>query len=93
MADRRDRSVAERLEARAFDDPQVRAYLDTLSVETVEYRLGTPRVITIYAQPLGHWRVGDGRPSLANEDPAVMEAIGRCATARTPNSTSSPAST
>lgn len=29
-----------------------------------------------------HWRQGDPRPALADEDPAVMCAIGRCATNR-----------
>jgi len=29
-----------------------------------------------------HWRQGDGRPGLADDDPAVMCAIGRCASSR-----------
>jgi hypothetical protein len=38
--------------------------------------------VTRYAEPLGHWRLGQPRPALADNDPAVMQAIGRCAAAR-----------
>ena len=77
-----DRNVMERVERREFDDPDVRAYLDKLPVEAVEHRIGTPRIVTIYAEPKGYWHVGDDHPSLADDDPAVMQAIGRCAASR-----------
>jgi hypothetical protein len=82
VPDYRDRPVGERVEAREFDDPKVRAYLDTLDEAAVRWRLGEPRIVTIYAEGQGHWHPGDGRPMLADEDPAVMQAIGRCAMAR-----------
>ena len=43
--------------------------------------LDHPAIVTRYAEPRGSWRQGDGAPVLADEDPAVMQAIGRCATA------------
>lgn len=82
MPDYRDRPVGERVEAREFDDPKVRAYLDTLDLDALRWKLGEPRVVTIHAEGQGYWHVGDGRPMLADEDPAVMQAIGRCALSR-----------
>jgi hypothetical protein len=38
--------------------------------------------VTVYAEGQGYWRVGDGHPALADDDPAVMQAIGRCAASR-----------
>ena len=41
--------------------------------------LGQPdRVVASYAEPM-HWRQGDPRPALADIDPAVCQAMGRCA--------------
>ncbi len=41
--------------------------------------LGDPaRVETRYATAIG-WQPGDGRPALATDDPAVAQAMGRCA--------------
>lgn len=82
MSDRKDRSIHDRIESREFDDAKVRAYLDTLDLDALRWKLGEPRIVTLYAQPIGYWHQGDGRPMLADEDPAVMQAIGRCATAR-----------
>lgn len=79
---RKDRPLHERVEAREFDAGVV-AFLDTLDADVVRNRLGDPEVHRYYGEPVGYWRVGDGRPSLASEEPAVMEAMGRCATART----------
>lgn len=92
MPDYRDRPVAERVEAREFDDPKVRAYLDALDDAAVRWRLGEPRVVTIYAQGKGYWEPGDGRPMLADEDPATMQAIGRCALSRVRSILPGPAS-
>lgn len=82
MPDRKDRTVNERIEDHGFDDPKVRAYLDTLDLEQLRWKLGEPRIVKVYAEPLGWWHVGDGRPSLADDYPAVMQAIGRCAASR-----------
>lgn len=81
MSDRKDRPLEERVEAREFDDPKVQQLLDALSVESIEYRLGPPRVVTVHATAPG-WDQGSGQPSLASEDPAVMQAIGRCLASR-----------
>lgn len=44
--------------------------------------LGDPdRIQTVGAEPV-RWRPGDGRPALASDDPAVVQAMGRCATHR-----------
>ena len=82
MPDYRERPVSERIDDREFHDPKVRAYLDTLDLDALRWRLGEPRIVTVYAEGQGYWHPGDGKPMLADEDPAVMQAIGRCALAR-----------
>lgn len=74
-------SIESRIEDRAFDDPEVRTVLDRLSLEALQDRLGNPRVVTRYAQADG-WTPGEGRPLLADDDPVVMQRIGRCAASR-----------
>lgn len=74
-------SIEARIEDREFDDPEVRAILDRLSLEALQDRLGSPRVVTRYASAHG-WDPGDGRPLLADDDPVVMQRIGICAAAR-----------
>jgi hypothetical protein len=80
--DAKDRRVEAKLDARQFDDRDVRDALDELDTAAL-YSLGLPEVVQVFQQPLGrHWRQGDGRPTLAFDEPAVMQAIGRCASHR-----------
>lgn len=74
--------VEERAVSRRFTDAEVVAYLDALTLEAVCGLIGEPGVRTAYADGCGYWRPGDGRPALADDDPAVMQAIGRCAAHR-----------
>lgn len=79
-------SLDTRIVQRWFDDREVRTALDNLSVEQVCHLLagndhdhGQPNRYRTFAEGQGYWRPGDGRPPLADPDPAVMQAIGRCA--------------
>ena len=65
-----------------LDDRRLRAYLDALDVGDVRGLLGAGTIASTIHSPRSTWNVGDGRPGLADEDPAVMVAIARCATAR-----------
>jgi len=68
---------------REFDHVGVRQLLDQAPMDRIVEWFGQPVVHTTYQQPIGrHWAQGDGRPALADEDPAVMQAIGRCAASR-----------
>ncbi|HVM30745.1 MAG TPA: hypothetical protein VM305_08285 [Candidatus Limnocylindrales bacterium] len=82
MSDRKQERIDAKLGRRQFDDEDVRATLDDMDVDSLVAVLGEPSVRRVYAEPYGYWKQGDGRPALADEDPAVMQAIGRCATAR-----------
>lgn len=62
--------------------PGVAARLDRMERDEIAGLLGEPVRVTRFVQPLGHWRPGQPRPVLADDDPAVMQAIGRCAAAR-----------
>ncbi len=62
--------------------PAVAARLDRMDRDEVVGLFGEPLRVTRHALPLGHWRPGQSRPALADDDPAVMQAIGRCAAAR-----------
>ena len=73
--------ASEALRSRAFDDPRVRVLLDAMSIPELLDALGPPETLTVYAEPV-RWRVGQGRPALASEDPAVCVAMGKCATFR-----------
>lgn len=74
----------------SLGDRRVAAYLDTLDLAMVMGVLGAGIVATDYAAPSyqhGHdprtrWHQGDGRPGLADDDPATITALGRCALAR-----------
>lgn len=80
MSDRKDRLTDERIAARMFRDPDVLAVLDTLDEGSLRYRLGAPRVRQTWER--SGWDDHDPRPPLASDDPAVMAAIGRCASWR-----------
>lgn len=62
--------------------PGVAARLDRMDLDEVVGLFGEPVRVTRYAEPLRHWREGQPRPALADDDPAVMQAIGRCAASR-----------
>jgi hypothetical protein len=79
-------SLDTRIVQRWFDDREVRAALDSLTVDMVVAQLsgdeddhGQPTLRRTFAEGQGYWRPGDGRPALADDDPAVMQAVGRCA--------------
>jgi hypothetical protein len=74
---RQDR-IEDMLTQRQFDHKDVRALMDEMSAQTLTARLGYPAVEKRYFEGSGSWQPGDGRPTLADEDPAVMQAIGRC---------------
>jgi len=77
----KDEDLQTRVADKAFSDREVREYLDSLEYRYIVARFGDPVITTHYAEVPG-WRPGDGRPVLASEDPAVMAAIGRCASWR-----------
>lgn len=73
----------EKINERRFADPDVPGALDEMSLAAVSAMYGAPVSHTTFAEPQGrHWTRGSGRPILADDDPAVMQAIGRCAAAR-----------
>lgn len=79
-------SLDTRIIQRWFDDREVRAALDVLTVEQVCHLLsgndhdhGQPNRYRTFAEGQGYWQRGQGRPALASDDPAVMQAVGRCA--------------
>ena len=81
-----------RMEAAAregqLDDPRVKAFLDDLPVATVISMIGSYTVSTKVLGPIGGvWKAGMDKPMLADPDPAIMSAIGRCAAARLRNAT------
>ena len=79
---RHDTPLPERITARRFDDPEVRAALDMFPESVIVNRFGPPESVVTYARPQGNWKVGAGHPTLASDDPAVIQAIGRCAANR-----------
>lgn len=81
MTDETIRTPLDKLRAREFDEPDVHVILAAMTVPALIVELGGPHYVTRYAEPRGNWRQGDGRPALADDDPAVMQAIGRCAMA------------
>ena len=81
MTDEFIRGPLDKLRARELEDPDVRRVLTGMTVPTLIVELGYPHTVTRYAPTRGSWRQGDGRPALADDDPAVMQAIARCATA------------
>lgn len=75
----------QKLARREFDDPDVRKMLAGLDLPSLIAKLGQPHMVTRYAPTRGHWSQGDPLPALRDEDPAVMQAIGRCAVYRLQN--------
>jgi hypothetical protein len=69
------------VEARQWDVAGVRDYLDALALDDLRDVLGEPEIVTTYAQAPG-WNSGDGRPELADENPAVQQALAYCAANR-----------
>jgi hypothetical protein len=66
-----------------FGDDRLRAALDLLDIDELIGELGEPRRLTIVRESdWRQWRPGDGRPRLADDDPAVMCALGHCLFAR-----------
>lgn len=72
----------EKLRDREFDDPDVVKVLSGMSVATITDELGAPHVLRQTTPTRGNWTPGQGRPALATDDPAVGEAMGRCAASR-----------
>lgn len=79
--DRKGQRLDDKIAARRFDDEDVRAVLDGMEIDDLIRNLGEPERITRYAEQL-NWKPGQGRPMFADDDPAVMQAIGRCAANR-----------
>src|SRR5687767_7292675 len=79
--DRKEAALRLKLDEREFADEDVTEFLAGMDIDTLTSKLGEPQQSTQYATAHG-WRVGDGRPSLGNEDPAVMQAVARCASSR-----------
>ena len=74
--------LPDRITDRLFHDPEVQKALDEWPVSAVVKRYGPPETQIHYAKPQGNWKVGAGHPILAIDDPAVIQAIGRCAASR-----------
>lgn len=72
----------QKLGRREFDDPDVRKMLAGLDLSSLIARLGQPHMVTLYAPTRGYWSQGQPLPALRDEDPAVMQAIGRCSVYR-----------
>lgn len=76
-------SAEDKLNAKMYGDSDVLAILDELPLGAVTARLGGPDVSVSHHEPDGRWwRQGDPHPILADDDPAVMQAISRCAASR-----------
>ena len=71
--------VYELINRRDFDGKDVRSTLDDLSLSDVIVNIGTPTYVRQYRKPL---KPHDAVPALASDDPAVTEAMGRCAVSR-----------
>lgn len=69
------------IRARRFDEADVRKALEAMSIAELITQFGDPVWITHRHQTNAHWD-GAERPALASEDPATMQAIGRCAASR-----------
>lgn len=77
----------QKVAARRFEDRDVRAILDGMDASDLIVRLGQPHTVTRYAETFGSvatrtgWQQGEKLPLIRDEDPAVMQAVGRCAAA------------
>lgn len=86
MPERRQQEpLPDRIFRRDFRDREVVAALDSMTVKEVVRALssttddGQPAVRRTFSEGQGYWTPGQGRPALASDDPAVMQAVGRCA--------------
>lgn len=71
------------VQKRLFGNAKVREALDAMTEVELVYAIGdADTVIERYASAPG-WSPGDDRPELADDDPAVMAALARCASSRT----------
>lgn len=80
MSERKGFSVDDKIALRQFRDADVLLALDDMDEEMLRFRLGAPYERTTWER--SDWDDHDPRPALASDDPAVMCAIGRCATWR-----------
>lgn len=80
MSDRKGLSLDDRIRLRQFRDADVLAALDDMDEQALRYLLGNPRVRQSWER--SGWDDHAPRPALASDDPAVMAAIGRCASWR-----------
>lgn len=74
--------IDDKLVDRQFHDDDVRALADAMTLDQLFSVLGAADEEHVRYAMAGGWQVGDERPSLAHDDPAVMQAVGRCATNR-----------
>lgn len=76
------RGPVQKFHDREFDDPDVVKIMSGMSIPSLIVELGSPHTVTKYAPTMGYWSEGDPVPALADHDPAVMQAIGRCSVSR-----------
>ena len=80
MSDRKGFSVDDKIKLRQFRDADVLTALDDMDEQALRFLLGNPRVRQQWER--SGWDDRQPRPALASDDPAVMAAIGRCASWR-----------
>lgn len=75
--------VGDAIARRQLGATGVAAALDQLTVEEVAAMLGEPKRLQRFAEDASQaWKPGDGRPAFADNDPAVLDVIGRCVITR-----------
>lgn len=73
----------ERWQQYDLDNPKHVKELDELTEDALDGIFNGRSIKAEWDTPvLNHWRPGDERPVYADDDPAVQQAIGRCAVAR-----------
>lgn len=71
------------IDAQEWDSAGVRDRLDAYTIDELEDVIGPGERLTAYAVAAGEpWSMGDGRPDLADDDPAVQQVIAYCAANR-----------
>ncbi len=73
--------LADLMDRRSFGDDKLRGVLDDLSATELVVAIGSPTGKMLTFEDAG-WSEGDGRPAYADDDPAVMAALSRCAANR-----------